>query len=366
MKSKKLTTGNIIERIYEAALLPELWVALLDDLARMTGASFGGVGIYSLSPRGITTSFKISDGPAPWQQSPEATKRWLAFIRSSSHINAGFFQIDPFAGDWSDIADFRERFEHHVQRGIGVQTGTIIELFNGEVIVLEFAKRLDEPRFEEPAIAWLNSLNTAFRHSVSFASRLQFARMQSSLQTLSDLGLPAALLGENGQVIYTNELFESVESHITILPSGMLAVKGNDNLRNSFAKALQIANEKRSVSIALPAINGKNAAVIELLPVVGDAKAILVKPCTILIVSPIGSDRRVPSSELVSKLFGLTPTEARLAVALASGLSLRDCAARQGITIGTARAYLIRIFYKTGTSQQSELVSLLKSIHSWR
>ncbi len=30
--------------------------------------------------------------------------------------------------------------------------------------------------------------------------------------------------------------------------------------------------------------------------------------------------------------------------------------------IGTARSYLIRIFSKTGTNQQSELVSLLKSI----
>jgi DNA-binding CsgD family transcriptional regulator len=61
------------------------------------------------------------------------------------------------------------------------------------------------------------------------------------------------------------------------------------------------------------------------------------------------------------RLFDLTPAEARLAAALASGVSLKDAAVHQGIKFSTARSYLESIFRKTRTRQQSQLVALLKS-----
>jgi DNA-binding CsgD family transcriptional regulator len=60
-------------------------------------------------------------------------------------------------------------------------------------------------------------------------------------------------------------------------------------------------------------------------------------------------------------LFTLTKAEARLCIALASGFSLREAAAQADITFKTARTYLERIFAKTGTHQQSQLVALVKT-----
>lgn len=62
-------------------------------------------------------------------------------------------------------------------------------------------------------------------------------------------------------------------------------------------------------------------------------------------------------------LFDLSPTEARLAAALSSGLALKEAAAQQDIRVSTARSYLESIFRKTGVRQQSQLVALLKSAH---
>ena len=64
----------------------------------------------------------------------------------------------------------------------------------------------------------------------------------------------------------------------------------------------------------------------------------------------------------IRAVFKLTASEASLATALASGLSLKESAASAGIQFGTVRGYLIRVFRKTGTSQQSQLVALLKSM----
>jgi DNA-binding CsgD family transcriptional regulator len=63
----------------------------------------------------------------------------------------------------------------------------------------------------------------------------------------------------------------------------------------------------------------------------------------------------------VRDLFDLTSAEARLAAALASGRSLKEATASSNITVKTGRTYLSRIFSKTRTRQQSELVALLKS-----
>jgi DNA-binding CsgD family transcriptional regulator/PAS domain-containing protein len=60
-------------------------------------------------------------------------------------------------------------------------------------------------------------------------------------------------------------------------------------------------------------------------------------------------------------LFDLTEAEAKLAVGLASGLSLAELAQRQGIKITTARTHLARIFWKTGTRQQSQVAALLRA-----
>ncbi|MBZ9883702.1 LuxR C-terminal-related transcriptional regulator [Mesorhizobium sp. CA10] len=62
-------------------------------------------------------------------------------------------------------------------------------------------------------------------------------------------------------------------------------------------------------------------------------------------------------------LFDLTPAEVNLVTALAKGHSLKAAAAEAGLQFSTVRTYLNRVFRKTGTNQQSQLVALLKSAH---
>ncbi len=67
----------------------------------------------------------------------------------------------------------------------------------------------------------------------------------------------------------------------------------------------------------------------------------------------------VPGPDALRQLFGLTPTEARLAHALVSGLDVREAAQSLGVTVSTARTYLRYIFQKTGVNRQSELTRVL-------
>jgi DNA-binding CsgD family transcriptional regulator len=67
----------------------------------------------------------------------------------------------------------------------------------------------------------------------------------------------------------------------------------------------------------------------------------------------------------LAAMFGLTPSEARLAVALAGGDSLADAATRLGLTIETARNYSKRVFAKTGTRGQADLVRTIIGSVAW-
>jgi DNA-binding CsgD family transcriptional regulator len=61
-------------------------------------------------------------------------------------------------------------------------------------------------------------------------------------------------------------------------------------------------------------------------------------------------------------LFGLTRAEAQVGAALARGGCLAEIATELGISVTTARTHVARIFLKTGTKQQSQLVALVAAV----
>src|SRR5262245_31866110 len=66
--------------------------------------------------------------------------------------------------------------------------------------------------------------------------------------------------------------------------------------------------------------------------------------------------------DLLRCRFGLTPAEARLALQLVAGETLRSAAAKLGISYETVRTHLKTIFNKTGTCRQAELVVVLVAV----
>lgn len=63
--------------------------------------------------------------------------------------------------------------------------------------------------------------------------------------------------------------------------------------------------------------------------------------------------------EQLGELFGLSPREARLALAISRGMSLAEAAAEFGLTISTARTYSKSIYAKTGARGLPDLVRIV-------
>lgn len=74
------------------------------------------------------------------------------------------------------------------------------------------------------------------------------------------------------------------------------------------------------------------------------------------------SDPGLPSDlslEAMQSVFGFTPAEARVALALVNGLAMRDIAETHGVKEETVKSQLKSLFAKSGVSRQQDLVRVL-------
>lgn len=106
---------------------------------------------------------------------------------------------------------------------------------------------------------------------------------------------------------------------------------------------------------ALPALE------VRIMPLASDAMWMRLPRPAVLVLLCDPSDRPRPSARLLAELYGLTPTEARVAIALASGIQVRAIARELDVQPNTVRVHLKAIYAKTHTTGQVDLVRRLVS-----
>lgn len=80
-------------------------------------------------------------------------------------------------------------------------------------------------------------------------------------------------------------------------------------------------------------------------------------PTVIFLCDP--KQKQVANPTIIQETYGLTRSEAIVASMLVDGYSLEDIALELGVETSTARSHLKRVFTKTETHRQSDLVRLL-------
>ena len=172
------------------------------------------------------------------------------------------------------------------------------------------------------------------------------------------IAIGLVLCDREGRVIYANAAAEAwMRGRSAIaLRDGRLCVHRPD-LRRRLEVALEAATvgEPRAPgALALPRGDGDPVPdVVSVLPFAG-------APCALVVLG--GREWDAGRSDLALRALNLTGAERRLVGHLCQGRGLEEAAAEAEVTISTARTYLKRVFAKTGTHRQSELVSLLVSL----
>jgi len=88
------------------------------------------------------------------------------------------------------------------------------------------------------------------------------------------------------------------------------------------------------------------------------------RPVAVVFVTIPEEPQEVPA-ELLRRLFGLTPAEARICERVVLGCTVEEAAKDLKITTDTARVHLKSVFAKTGVSRQAQLVAKIMATPVW-
>lgn len=183
-------------------------------------------------------------------------------------------------------------------------------------------------------------------------------------RALDELSLAILIVDRSLQLSYTN----AAGDDLLAAPGCPLGLRGGkvcayapheqNGLRDLVAGAIALTGERGQMLL-----RARNAEASDVSVCVTPLSASYAVPGRTSDVMIVARALAPASGQLatVQQLFDLTEAEARLALGLASGLSLAELAQRQGIKITTARTHLARIFWKTGTRQQSQVAALLRA-----
>jgi len=351
---------DLIELIYEAAFVPERWDLVLQRAADLSASASAQVFFFSEAgpPRGTTLEnlrplFDRFIGSDMWKFCDGVQK--MCSLQPASFVNVDDF-MSPEEIERDPARVMLREF------GIGAHLCSAIAMPTGEMATFVFQKWIKDGRYAQGEIDGLDRLRPHLARAGLVAGRLKMERAEATASALDLMGLPAAVLSSGGRVMAINQHLERMDR--VFLPAhGGLAIADRDANR-LFQDALSGlgADAATARSIPVAAIGDGPAFVAHLLPLRRDAHDIFAGADILVLATPITPSRLAPSASLLNALFDFTPAEARLAADLASGLTLAQSAARHGVTVKTARTYLERIFQKTGTHQQSQVVAMIRTV----
>ena len=170
-------------------------------------------------------------------------------------------------------------------------------------------------------------------------------------------------LGRDGRVLFANRAASEIAAAgdgLTLSGEGLALLRGTDHtkLQRLLGEALRYEGRSTGVMQA-ERPSGRRPFSILVAPLSRENSLMTaVQPAICVVITD--PERQVsPPDESFRRLFGLTPSQARLAARLALGEGLHEAAASLNIAYSTARTQLSVIFRKTGTNRQGELVRLL-------
>jgi DNA-binding CsgD family transcriptional regulator len=352
--------AELIDRIYECSVVPELWPDVLDELARMTDAR-GGLLFSARTALCWTASDTIRDVfdeyvSAGWFTRCSRRVCIMGQSEPSFFVEQDFWTEDQLGSD----PIYRDFFR---PRGLGWSAGTGLRVPTGDNIVFSIERKFERGPVEREHVERLNTLRPHLARSALVSSRLGLQRAKGAAEALTALGLPALLLDAAGTVLEANPLIETLPERIVFTAGNRLALSGrraNDLLITALS-AIETTSGSAACTFPLRDRAGKAVMVLHLLPIRRSAHDIFGQSFALLLITPVSADR-APSVELMRTLFDFTPSEARVARGLAAGRSLEEVAVDGAVAITTVRSQLRRVLEKTGCTRQAELAALLSGL----
>ncbi len=362
------TLSALIDGIYECALRPEKWAEILTAIEAKLGAISSYLVVHDVDAHRGDTAMLLNHNVDP-EWSREYLEHYLKLnpllpylsttrtgevfatrhlVGKSDYLKGQFYNEWAQPQRWFDYA------------GVTMLRG------RDSAAAIGFARTGEGNAFDDEALRLLGLLAPHLTR-VTAIDRLLAQQRWNNHDLAAVLGATrfgALVLDEAGRLLFANAAAEALlaKRDGIAAQNGLLAAgRATADLRAAVQAAGKRGTGRGGATLKIERGDERAALILHVLPLGGTAREVSRPPSAaaaiVLVVDPEAGLAR--SIAVFAEAFGLTGAERQVLARLALGESPEAIAARSSTEIATVRSHLHRLFAKTGTRRQAELVALL-------
>lgn len=195
-------------------------------------------------------------------------------------------------------------------------------------------------------------------------------------QVLDDLPVGIVIAERSGRILHRNALAAAIAAEADGLSFFGDQVLAADPRRTAQIRLLIAEAADRALvgeivpgqAVPVPRPSGKPPLSVLIAPLWSNVLryklSVIDRPLVVLFIGDPERRAETPP-DVLQKLFGLTPAEARVLDHLVSGLTLKEIGALTDRSEETVRSQIKSIFQKTATTRQADLIRLVLSSAAW-
>jgi DNA-binding CsgD family transcriptional regulator len=361
---------RLLPRIYAVGEESSSWSALLDEIREYLGSGAVALMTHDFARNRGLVCFSTGYNPKYLPSYPLGHARqnpWLS--NESDYHTAGAIHVGEQLVPEVELVKTEFYTEWLKPQDLHHRLCAVLSRDRATAVFLEVMRARGWARFDQNDIERCRWLVPHLQRVLKIRSHIARLRTErdAALDTLDHLPWGVVLVDKQGGRLAANRCAQEI-----LLAGDGLTMQGNTlraalshetaRLDHLLRRSLNGAGDPAfdaAGAISITRSSGAHPLSVRVVPLrtKPDALTDAAPAAAIFISDP---DLQLDSDEHhLRDLYALTAVEARLAACLSQGKSVDEAATTLGVTVNTARAYLKRIYNKTGVRRQPELVRLL-------
>lgn len=360
--------SDTIGAIYDCALDPQQWPATCRTIASLCESTAGGICVHDLLHLQNDQLFVFGYDQ---QFLEKLGQNYATSPMAASDIVANVGDVKALSIE--DRALDESRFFRDVLKQFQLQDILWFPALRtgGRMASMHASRGEKAPRYGEREIGLFKLLAPHVCRALAISDAFDIKTLHSQMleRTLDGLVSGVYLTARDGRVVYMNAAAErqvKAGTSIRIVNDRISPI--NLGARAALTRAIDRASRGESdtdlseYSLAIPDVGGVGV-VATLLPVDRGRRCDIVASfsASVAVFTKDPVEAPLMPGEAFARLYGLTGAELRVLLALAQGMGAKEATDMLGISEATVRTHLQRIFSKTGTTRQSDMLRLLQN-----
>ena len=357
--------NSVVSHIYDAVLNPGLWGAALELLTKFVGGGAGTLRFEDLTAKFVSAGHDVGSDLEYMQMHSELYGDYFDPFTEVSQLEVeevvSLLELVPHREDCARL--FYQ--EHRPPRGDAIKTAIGTREEDGGVLGLH--RGAPDEVIDEAMRRRISLVAPHVRRAILigkvFGRKFSEAAIFASI--LDQLNAGLFLVDRDGRIIHANTTgrrIVGIDDFLRAINGRLVARDADANraMQAAFARKGSLEADAKGIALPLTA-EDRDCHVVHVLPQrlgagPGTARAGAVTAAVVVCKTRLEIP---PAPEIIGRAYQLTPTELRVLLAIVSVGGISEVAASLGVSASTIKTHVGRLFAKTGSTRQADLVKLV-------